>query len=190
MKCYQGEHSLFGKPLVRPAVMRTALSLPRVPPPLFEQTAESASDVTVHGRKHVALAVLEISIPAVQGPVHIPHDFFPTPSVQPRRFLPDSCLQLLETLLPWPLPAALEVIPQEIEATGLRRIDNACLFWMQGQSGLTHPCPHLAQGVLRLGFTTAEDDEVIGMRFLRFCRHGGGVVEKKAKTYATNTQTL
>jgi len=29
-----------------------------------------------------------------------------------------------------------------------------------------------------------------GVRLLRFCRHARGVVEKKAKTYATNTQSL
>ena len=29
-----------------------------------------------------------------------------------------------------------------------------------------------------------------GVRLLRFCRHASGVVEKKAKTYATNTQSL
>jgi hypothetical protein len=29
-----------------------------------------------------------------------------------------------------------------------------------------------------------------GLRLLRFCRHARGVVEKKAKTYATNTQAL
>jgi len=34
---------------------------------------------------------------------------------------------------------------------------------------------------------TVSDD---WLRFLRFCRHGRGVVEKKAKIYATNTQAL
>ncbi len=32
--------------------------------------------------------------------------------------------------------------------------------------------------------------QVHGLRLLRFCRHASGVVEKKAKTYATNTPSL
>lgn len=49
------------------------------------------------------------------------------------------------------------------------------------------------RGVSRVVILDQDRFEVDGMekvRFLRFCRHGRGVVEKKAKIYATNTQAL
>src|ERR1039458_7633066 len=56
---------------------------------------------------------------------------------------------------------------------------------------LWHVALH-ADSQFRLRVEQEEDEHgtTIKVRFLRFCRHARGVVEKKAKTYATNTQAL
>ena len=39
--------------------------------PLFEQTAQAPPNKAIHGRKHIAVAVLEVPIPATQGAIHV-----------------------------------------------------------------------------------------------------------------------
>src|ERR1039458_7278195 len=49
------------------------------------------------------------------------------------------------------------------EPSGGLGVDDACLFWMQGQSCFLHPGLHLTQRHLRLGLAAAQDDEVVGV---------------------------
>src|ERR1039458_2214133 len=99
---------MFSKPLVGPALMDFADSLPGTAASLFEDTAQSSPDKTVHGREHVGMAVLEIPIPATQGPVHVRHDFLPATSIPARCLLPYPVLQLLQALFARPFHAPLE----------------------------------------------------------------------------------
>lgn len=88
--------------------MRLPRPLPGSASPLFQQAPPSSPHAAIHARKPIRLAVLEVSIPAAQRPVHSLHDG----REAPRGLFAHPLSQLLQALRPRPFPAALEVIPE------------------------------------------------------------------------------
>ncbi len=91
-----------------PAAVRLPRPLPGSASPLFQQAPPSSPHAAIHARKPIRLAVLEVSIPAAQRPVHSLHDG----REAPRGLFAHPLSQLLQALRPRPFPAALEVIPE------------------------------------------------------------------------------
>src|SRR5438874_2014669 len=141
--------------------MSRAQSWTGAAPPLLQQAPQSSPHIAIHPLKHVGLAVLEISIPATQGAVHVGYDGLLASPIPPRCFRSYLVLQFLQAFLPWPFHAPLEVIPKEIEPSRLARVHHSRLLGMQGQSRLLHPRAHHPQGLLRLSLGAAQDHEVI-----------------------------
>ncbi len=127
----------------------------------LQQTSQPPSHIPIHRRKRARPAVLEVSIPAAQTPVHAGHDGAQAPSVQTRGLRPHPVFQLHQALLPRPFLAPLEVIPKEVKPAGDGHVDDPRLFRMQRQARFAYPVPHRRQGGLRLGLTATEDHEVV-----------------------------
>ena len=75
----------------------------------------------------------------------------------------DRVLVLLQALRARPTIAALEVVPQEVEATRLGGIHDPRLLGMELQAGRSRPRLHLRQRPLGLFSATAQDHEVVGI---------------------------
>ena len=123
--------------------------------------AQPPRNVTIHRRKRVRLAVLEIAIPPAQRPVHIGHDCAPAPPVQSRGVRAHPFLQLCQALLSRPSPAALEGIPKEVKAAGRTRVHHAGLVGMQGQPRPVHPRTDFRHRLAGRGFRPAQDHAVV-----------------------------
>src|SRR3569832_2296892 len=105
------------------------------------------------------MAVFEVFKPAPLASPEIGDDPLQVVSTGPRGLGSDLVLQLSQALRARPAIAALEVIPQEVEAPWLGRVADPGLGGMQPQTRDRRPGLDLRQGPLGVGFTPAQDDK-------------------------------
>src|SRR5664279_800440 len=91
------------------------------------------------------VTVFEIAKPAPKDVVDSCDRHEQASATGSRRLFPDSLFELRQALLPRPAHPTLEVIPQKIKPTLLRRVHEPCLVRMQRQSFRFHPFTHPCQ---------------------------------------------
>src|SRR5271165_284830 len=104
--CFQGEVTLRRKERIRPTLMIP----PATPTPpartLAQNTPQTPSDPTVHGRERRVAAMLKVAEPAVQRPVEVRNNAGQGSPVRPPRLRPERGLELVQALLPGPVRQA------------------------------------------------------------------------------------
>src|SRR5438067_2357864 len=87
---------------------------------LFEDSPQSSADPSVELFEHPSPAVFEVFKPAPHFWRQVADDGFHALSARPLGHAPDVFLELPKALFARRFLAALEVIPEEVEASGLR----------------------------------------------------------------------
>src|SRR5512134_3582721 len=163
MGMFKRKQSLLDKEGIGPALMVPASPAASAATAFAQDAPNPSPHPAILGAKGRGIAVLEISKPSLQSPVEIFDNDLQAMSVGAPRLDSDRVSKFPEALLPWPFLALFEVVAQKVEAPWLGGVHNPRLDWMQPQSGLLGPLPHLLQGVLGFPLAPRQDHKVIGI---------------------------
>src|SRR5439155_16833180 len=130
---------------IRPALMVAPTPSPGLPLALAQDTPQPHPHPGVQRSEGAAMTMFEILKPAPQRAIDVLDDHPQTMALGASRLGTNRVFKLPETLLPRPLQAPLEVIPQKVKAATLSGIHHPCFHRMQPQSRLLGPLPHLFQ---------------------------------------------
>lgn len=151
---------MLGKEGVGPATVieTTATSATVVAP--TQNATQSHANPRVQRWKRGSVTMLEVVKPSLQSPIDVRDDDRQATTIVPLRFRAERVLKVPETFPTRPAIAALEVIPQKIKSSRLRRVHDACLLRMQRQSGFRRPLLHRVQRPHRFGLASTQNYEV------------------------------
>src|ERR1700732_818393 len=181
MGFYQRVKPQLGKECVRPTLMVRTPPTPAPAASLAQDATQSHPYPAIDRCKRGLETVLEVTKPASQCTVDMDDDDLQSRTVGPLGFLPQSVLELVQTLLLRPVVdttlGPFEVIAQKLKAF-LANVHQPRLGRVQRQADLRRPLLHQRQGPLRFLRRSTQDHEVVRVTHHRQALFGQQVVER------------